>query len=153
MITFRLCVSCMPDESSVFVQFALLTKLWFLTSRVLIETLRSSVVCCARYCEVCLFLSVDLFVLNVWALTRRFPSVLLFCFCVRYHRFGHSVSSFVRSFFVYVWHTSPITFGLVVELKFFFRWNVHSNLHRIDFDLDRGSSAQNTSIGFSWSLR
>lgn len=68
----------MLDGSSVFVQFALLTKLWFLTSRVSIETLRSSVVCCARYCEVCLFFP---FICLFWLLcARRFFSVLLFCF-------------------------------------------------------------------------
>lgn len=145
------CVSCMPDESSVFVQFALLTKLWFLTSRVLIETLRSSVVCCARYCEVCLFF-VRLFVcfdccaLAVFSQCCSSVSVAL-------SSFGHSVVICALIFFVYVWHTSPIIFGLVVELTIFFSWNVHNNLLRIDFDLDRGSCARNSSSGFSWSLR
>lgn len=40
-------------ESGVFVQFVL--KLWFLTSQDSIETLRSSVVCGARFCKVSLF--------------------------------------------------------------------------------------------------
>lgn len=109
------CVSCVPDESSVFVQFALLTKLWFLTSRVLIETLRSSVVCCARYCEVCLFLSVYLFVLIV--VRSPFSVSVALLFLLRYHRLA-TLSSFVRSFFC-------VCVAYLTHHIWFSRWTDH----------------------------
>lgn len=69
-------------DSGVFLQFVL--KLWFLTSRDSIETLRSSVVCGARFCKVfhfCFFFSFFLFVfilLVVFVVFFFFP-----CFCSR----------------------------------------------------------------------
>lgn len=134
----------MLDESCVFVQFALLTKLWFLTSRVSIETLRSSVVCCARYCEVCLFF-VRLFVcFDCCALAVFSSSSVALRLRLRYHRFGRSVVIDVCE----CARACVCVYVIILPIYLVCRWTepflreMHTtNLHRIGFDLDRRSCA------------